>query len=120
MATTKNWTQIKKGLIQAINRRLTPADRKPRREFRSPSRYLTHEYLYCLRQMSFFEFDTNEIWRGLASVSLGMEDLEIDPYYLSQDILSALINTDLPDLSHPFQEISPFLEVYLPPQCTER
>jgi len=110
----KNWKSIKQSLIKTFNKRLSAADRKPDREFRSPKGYLTHEYLNCLKQMAFFEHETNDIWRGLAFATLGMIDLAIEPYYISDEILSSLINTDLPDLSYPFQEISPFLEAYLP------
>jgi len=110
----QDWKKVKAELIKSFHKLLPPADRKPDREFKSPQGYLDHEYLYCLKQMAFFEIEKNEIWRGLAYTCLGIDDLKIDPYYISKDILSHLANTELPDLSHPFQEATPFLEVVLP------
>lgn len=110
----KDWSAIKKSFTKLIHSRIPKKDRKPDREYSSPPGYLSHEYMYCLKQMSFFEFEKNEIWRGLAIASLGMDELSIDPYFLSKDILQHLVNTDLPDPSTPYQELTPFLEVAIP------
>lgn len=110
----KDWVAIKKRFTKLIHSRIPKADRKPDREYSSPPGYLSHEYMYCLKQMSFFEFEKNEIWKGLAIASIGIDELSIDPYFLSKDILQHLVNTDLPDPSTPYQELTPFLEVAIP------
>jgi len=109
-----NWKVIKQELLKSFRKRLPPVDRKPVREFRSPEGYLDHEYLHCLKQMSFFEVEKNEIWRGLSMAVLGLQDLEIDPYYVTSDILRYLVNTDLPSATQAYQEVSPFLELVIP------
>ena len=56
----KDWVAIKKRFTTLIHSRIPKADRKPDREYSSPPSYLSHEYIYCLKQMSFFEFEKNE------------------------------------------------------------
>jgi hypothetical protein len=109
-----DWKRIKQELLKTFRKRLPSQDRKPSREYRSPEGYLDHEYLHCLKQMSFFEVEKNEIWRGLSIATLGLQDLEIDPYYLSKDILRYLVNTDYPSTSISLQETYPLLEVVIP------
>jgi len=109
-----DWKRIKQELLKSFRKRLPPVDRKPIREFRSPEGYLNHEYLHCLKQMPFFEAEKNEIWRGLSMAVLGLQDLEIDPYYVTTDILKYLVNTDLPSSTQAYKEVSPFLELVIP------
>ena len=110
----KDWVTIKKSFTKLIHSRIPKKDRKPDREYSSPPGYPSHEYMYCLKQMSFFEFDKNEIWQGLAMASLEIDELSIGPYFLSKDILQHLVNTDLPDPSTPYQEVTPFLGIAIP------
>ena len=109
-----NWKLKNSALRKYFNAHILPQDRRPIREFRSPAGYLPHAYLHCLEQISFLQSGNNDVWREIGIRSFGMQDLSIDPHYLSGDLLQDLYNTDFPDQINHFQNVTPLLRVFLP------
>ena len=110
----QNWSAKKQALKDLIKQNLPPAGRKPAIEYYSPDGFLPHSYLYCLEELCFFNHQINEIWRKYIYRCLGMKELGINPYYVSDKILDAFLNTDLPDISIPIRGSAPFLKLFLP------
>lgn len=109
-----NWSAIKTALKNQIASKIPPYGRRPKIEYRSPNGYLPHSYMYCLEELCFFNHSINEIWRTYTYRCLGMKDLGINPYYVAPELLDALLNTDLPDLTAPIRGSAPFLKLFLP------
>jgi hypothetical protein len=109
-----NWSAKKQEIEGLIKRMLPPAGRKPSIEYYSPNGFLPHSYLHCLEELCFFNDHINEIWRKYVHRCLGMKELGINPYYVSDKMLGALLNTDLPDISTPIRGSAPFLKLFLP------
>lgn len=45
---------------------------------------------------------------------LGLPDIEMNPYYVTTEILKYHIKTDAPSATQAYQEASPFLELVIP------
>jgi hypothetical protein len=90
--------------------------RLPARQYANPKGYVAHDFIHKAKQVTkiYGELEVNEIYVMCKQMYELMEVAKTEPYFLSPDLLLPLLQTDLPDLSHPYQDVAPFLEVMVP------
>jgi hypothetical protein len=94
---------------------------KVRAEQRTPSGYTKHNEYHAIKYLKKQEADSlrskglqDEIYEMWSRVYDLIEKAESKPYFLCNVIADQLLQTDVPDITQCFQELTPILEVIVP------